>query len=365
MRIRPGHSKVCTVAPPNAESKAVVIGPSSVRALEAASPAAVGSRGGSIAAGHGLDVGGGQGLPSDAPAPALDLLDGHPGDLAQLLSLDGDHRVGELDERVFHHITHPKSRLSGETAYEAAYREVAERNPDILFAPATEMNLKAALTASPSAPIVMIAIDYDPLARGYVTSLARPSGNVTGVVFQQIELAAKRIQLIKDGFSDRPAATMFWDQLSADQWEAARSTAAMLGLQLFGIELDGSPYDYEAALRKAPLDHRGLLIVPTSPSFFRDRARLAEFALQHRLLSMFVFREWVDAGGLLSYGPSITALFARVAEFVDRIVRGAMPSDLPIEQPTKFEMVVNLKTAKAIGIDLPTAILLRADEVIE
>jgi putative tryptophan/tyrosine transport system substrate-binding protein len=234
-----------------------------------------------------------------------------------------------------------------------------------LLAIGPEIGPKSALAATRTLPIVMIAIDYDPLARGYVTSLARPSGNVTGVVFQQIELAAKRIQLIKDGFSDRPAATMFWDQLSADQWEAARSTAGMLGLQLFGIELRELPYDYEAALRKAPLDHRGLLIVPTSPSFFRDRARLADFALQHRLLSMFVFREWVDAGGLLCYGPSITALFARVAEFVDRIARGATPSDLPIEQPTKFEMVVNLKTAKAIGIELPTAILLRADEVIE
>jgi putative ABC transport system substrate-binding protein len=147
---------------------------------------------------------------------------------------------------------------------------------------------------------------------------------------------------------------MFWDQLSADQWEAARSTAAMLGLQLFGIELRGSPYDYEAALGQAPLDHRGMLIVPTSPSFFRDRARLADFALRHRILSMFVFREWVDAGGLLCYGPSITALFTRVAEFVDRIARGAMPTDLPIEQPTKFEMVVNLKTAKAMGGKIPT-----------
>jgi putative tryptophan/tyrosine transport system substrate-binding protein len=212
---------------------------------------------------------------------------------------------------------------------------------------------------------VMIAIDYDPLARGYVTSLARPSGNVTGVVFQQIELAAKRIQLIKDGFPDRPAATMFWDKVSADQWDAARSTAARLGLRLSGIELRESPYDYEAALDQAPLDHRGMLIVPTSPSFFRDRARLADFALQHRIPSMFVFREWVDAGGLLCYGPSITTLFGRVAEFVDRIARGAQPADLPIEQPTKFEMVVNLKTAKAIDIELPTAILLRADEVIE
>jgi putative tryptophan/tyrosine transport system substrate-binding protein len=249
--------------------------------------------------------------------------------------------------------------------YEVGYRKLAARAPDVILAIGPEIGLKSALAATRTLPIVMIAIDYDPLARGYVTSLARPSGNVTGVVFQQVELAAKRIQLIKDGFPDRPTASMFWDQFSADQWEAARSTAAMLGLQLFGIELREWPYDYEAALDQAPLDHRGMLVVPTSPFFFRDRARLADFALRHRILSMFVFREWVDAGGLLCYGPSITALFARVAEFVDRIARGAQPADLPIEQPTKFEMVVNLKTAKAIGIELPTSILLRADEVIE
>jgi putative ABC transport system substrate-binding protein len=249
--------------------------------------------------------------------------------------------------------------------YEALYRKLAARGPDVILAIGPEIGLKSALAVTRTVPIVMIAIDYDPLARGYVTSLARPSGNVTGVVFQQIELAAKRIQVIKDGFPDRVAATMFWDKLSSDQWEAARSTAAMLDLQLFGIELREWPYDYEAALDQAPLDHRGMLVVPTSPFFFRDRARLAEFALQHRILSMFVFREWVDAGGLLCYGPNITALFARVAEFVDRIARGAQPVDLPIEQPTKFEMVVNLKTARAIGIELPTAILLRADEVIE
>src|SRR5436190_16255708 len=249
--------------------------------------------------------------------------------------------------------------------YEALYRKLATRGPDIVLAIGPEIGLKSALAVMANVPIVMIAIDYDPLARGYVTSLARPSGNLTGVVFQQIELAAKRIQLIKDGFPDRLAATMFWDMLSADQWEAARSTAAMLGLQLSGIELHEPPYDYEAALYQAPLDHRGMLMVPTSPFFFLDRDRLADFALRHRILSMFVFREWVDAGGLLCYGPSITALFGRVAEFVDRVARGAKPADLPIEQPTKFEMVVNLKTAKVIGIELPTAILLRADEVIE
>ena len=231
--------------------------------------------------------------------------------------------------------------------YEALYLKLASREPDVILAIGPEIGLKSALAVTRTVPIVMIAIDYDPLARGYITSLARPSGNITGVVFQQIELAAKRIQLIKDGFPDRLAATMFWDKLSADQWEAARSTAAKLGLQLSGIELREPPYDYEAALDQSPLDHRGMLIVPTSPSFFRDRARLADFALRHRILSMFVFREWVHAGGLLCYGPSITALFGRVAEFVDRMARGAKPADLPIEQPTKFEMVVNLKTARA------------------
>jgi putative tryptophan/tyrosine transport system substrate-binding protein len=276
-----------------------------------------------------------------------------------------ERRMGELGYQEGRNFSFDFLQAASADEYEVLHRKLAARVPDVILAIGTESGLKSALTVSRTVPIVMIAIDYDPLARGYVTSLARPSGNVTGVVFQQIELAAKRIQLIKDGFPDRLAATMFWDKLSADQWEAARSTAAMLGLQLSGIELREPPYDYEAALDQAPLDHRGMLVVPTSPFLFRDRARLADFALRHRILSMFVFREWVDAGGLLCYGPSITALFGRVAEFVDRIARGAQPADLPIEQPTKFEMVANLKTAKAIGFELPTAILLRADEVIE
>jgi putative ABC transport system substrate-binding protein len=276
-----------------------------------------------------------------------------------------ERRMAELGYQEGRNFSFDFLQAASADEYGDLYRKLAARGPDVILAIGPEIGLKSALAVTRTVPIVMIAIDYDPLARGYVTSLARPSGNITGVVFQQIELAAKRIQLIKDGFPDRLAATMFWDKLSADQWEAARNTAVKLGLQLSGIELREPPYDYEAALNQSPLDHRGMLIVPTSPSLFRDRARLADFALRHRILSMFVFREWVDAGGLLCYGPSITALFGRVAEFVDRMARGAKPADLPIEQPTRFEMVVNLKTAKAIGIELPTAILLRADEVIE
>ena len=276
-----------------------------------------------------------------------------------------ERRMAELGYHEGKNFLFDFLQVASADEFEGGYRKLAARAPDVILATGPEIGLRSAIAVTQTLPIVMIAIDYDPIARGYVTSLARPSNNVTGVVFQQIELAAKRIQLIRDAFPARPAATMFWDQLSADQWEAARKTAAALGLQLSGVELREPPYDYESAIGQAPVEHRGMLMVPTSPVFFRDRARLADFALRHRILSMFVFREFVDAGGLLSYGPSITALFGRGAEFVDRVGRGAKPADLPIEQPTKFEMVLNLKTAKAIGLDLPPTLLVRADQVIE
>jgi putative ABC transport system substrate-binding protein len=198
-----------------------------------------------------------------------------------------------------------------------------------------------------------------------VKELARPSGNVTGVFFRQIELTTKRLQLWKDGFPERKSVTVLWDRISADQWLAAQGAGATLGLRLAGVEMRGPPYDYEQSLADIAPDYRGSLFVLTSPFFFRDRVRLAELTLRNRVVTMFTFREWTDAGGLMSYGPSITNMYRRAAEYADRIARGAKPSDLPIEQPTKFEFVVNLKTAKALGIAVPPALLARADEVIE
>jgi putative tryptophan/tyrosine transport system substrate-binding protein len=249
--------------------------------------------------------------------------------------------------------------------YARADRELIERGVNVLMAAGTEVALKAALGATDTVPIVMLAIDYDPIALGYVTSLARPAGKITGIFLQQIELTTKRLQVVKDMFPDLRAATVFWDWISADQFRAVQSAAPALEVQLFGSELREQPYDYEKALAEAPPDYRSWLFVMTSPFVFRDRARLAEFALRHRAASVFAFREWVDVGGLLSYGPSINGMYRRAAEYVDRIARGAKPSDLPIEQPTKFEFVLNLKTAKAIGLTTPTSLLLRADEVIE
>jgi len=214
-------------------------------------------------------------------------------------------------------------------------------------------------------PIVMIALDYDPLALGYVTSLAKPANNVTGLFLQQIEQVAKRVELMKEAFPQLQAATVFWDRISADQWQAARSAGETFGFRLAGIELRDTPYDYDGAWANVPPDHRSALMASLSPLFFSDRQRIADFALRHRVSSMFALREFVDAGGLLSFGVSFATIGRRTAAYLDRIAKGAKPADLPIEQPTKFDLVINLKTAKAIGVAIPQSILLRADEVID
>lgn len=246
-----------------------------------------------------------------------------------------------------------------------AFKELVQRKVDVLIAFGAEASLKSAMAASDTIPIVMVAIDYDPFRKGYVTNLARPTGNVTGLFFEQIELAAKRIQLLKDAFPALTAATVFWDEISADQWKATNESAAKLGLQLAGVEFRDRPYDYEQALLQAPATHRRFLIVMTSPYFAIDRKRLVEFTMQQRIGSMFVFREYVDLGGLMSYGPNRVVLSRRMADYVNRLARGAKPSALPIERPTVFETVINLKTAMSLGLQFSQAMLLRANEVIE
>jgi len=276
-----------------------------------------------------------------------------------------DQRMTELGYQEGKNYTFEYLAVSGVDEYEAGYRQIIARGVDLIIASGPELALKSAIASAGTIPIVMIAIDYDPFARGYVTSLAKPAGNVTGLFLQQIELTAKRLQLLKSEFPDLKAVTVFWDQITADQWDAAQRAGSSLGLRLSGIEFRDPPYDYEKAMAQMTPDHGRTLLVLVSPFFFRDRQRLADVALGQGLVSMFGFREWVDAGGLLSYGPTINGMFRRTAEYVDMIARGAKPGDLPIEQPTKFELVINLKTAKAFGLTMPATLLARADEVIE
>jgi len=251
-----------------------------------------------------------------------------------------------------------------EAGLEAGFRETVARKADLLLANGPERQLKAALAASQTTPIVMVAMDYDPIARGYITGLNQPGGRIAGVFVRQVELAVKRLHLLKDAFPEMRSAVVFFDEVSRDQWEAVQRAGVELGLRLTGVELK-SPFDCDGALAEAPPEDRKNLYVLTSPHFFADRERQAQFALRNRLTSMFGFREMVEAGGLMSYGVSVTAAFRRAAEIADRIARGAKPGDLPIEQPTKFDFVVNLKTAKALGLDIPPILLAAADEVIE
>jgi ABC-type uncharacterized transport system substrate-binding protein len=237
--------------------------------------------------------------------------------------------------------------------------------PDLVVAIGPEVTLQAVVGASGSVPIVFVAVNYDPIARGYVTSLVRPGGNITGVVFQQLELAQKQVELLTQAFPERTRIAAFFDAQSADQFGAAERAAKSLNLELQALKLENLPYDFEAAFRNAKAGAAQVGLVLSSPFFIPHTARIGQLAIEHRLPTMFIQKDYVRAGGLMSYGVDFVLMFRRAADYVAKILRGAKAGDLPVEQASKFELVVNLKTAKVIGIELPTSILLRADEVIE
>jgi len=181
--------------------------------------------------------------------------------------------------------------------YPKAYQELAERHVNIIIALGTELALKSANAATSKLPIVMVAIDYDPFALGHVTSLAHPTGNVTGVYFQEIELPAKRLELAKEMMPGLQFAAVFWDSASEDQFQSLKKAGQDLGIRLFGVEIRNQPYNHSAAWEGIPAEYRGMLILPTSPVFFRYHPQIAKFTVERRIPAMFVFREWVDAGG--------------------------------------------------------------------
>ena len=252
---------------------------------------------------------------------------------------------------------------SGPNPAFAAAVEMIRSNVELIVADGGELHLKAALAASPTIPIVLIANSFDPIARGYVASLARPGGNITGIFQRQPDVARKRVEIMREAFPDKTHLAVLWDAITSEQFEAAKRTAESLNLQLHSVKLENSPYDFEAAFRA--MTDAQMLLVLSSYLFSSSRSRLAELAIKQRLPTMTSFKAYADAGGLMSYGVDLLPIYRRAASFVAKILQGVKPADLPVEQPTKFEFVINLKTARAIGIDLPTSILLRADEVIE
>ena len=276
-----------------------------------------------------------------------------------------ERRMAELGYEDGRNFVYDHVQIPNVDVWESLCREMVARKPDILVAAGPEASLKAARATAGSLPIVMIAVDYDPIAKGHAANLARPGGNITGLYYQTAELAAKHLQLMKEIVPTTVAATVFWDQVSADYWAALQAAAPNAGIQLKGIEFRERPYDYERAMAGLSAADRQFLIAIASPFFFLDRAVLAETALRHRIAMMGLLRETVAAGTLITYGASNVELWALAADYVDRIAKGAKPADLPIQQPTKFELVINLKTARALGLEVPLSLLARADEVIE
>jgi putative ABC transport system substrate-binding protein len=236
---------------------------------------------------------------------------------------------------------------------------------DLIVALGSEVFVQAAVAADKSVPIVMTAFNFDPIARGYVKSLARPGGNITGVTFRQPELASKQIELLQEAFPTRKRLAVFYDEQSADQFSAAEVAAKLMRLDVLAVKLERPPYDFDKAFQSVSQGRAEALLVLSSGYFSAHRAQIALLAAQQRLPTMFIFKPYVESGGLMSYGVDFLPSYQRAAEYVAKILRGAKPGDLPVEQVTSFELVVNLKTARAIGVELPTSILLRANTVIE
>ena len=243
--------------------------------------------------------------------------------------------------------------------------DLARQNCDVFLAPGNEATLVAIKQASRDTPIVMLANDYDPVARGHVASLAHPGGRITGVSQLQTELPVKRLELLKELLPGATRIAVLSDTSSAGQLRAVQAGAEQLGVTLRVLEFKRLPYNYESAFDEAVHAKAEALLVLGSASFVPARRQLPELALKHRLPSIFVQSLWAEAGGLLSYGPNFPEFYRRAAEQVSMILKGGKPAEIPVEQPTRFELIINMKTAKALGIKIPNSLLLRADRVIE
>jgi putative ABC transport system substrate-binding protein len=221
---------------------------------------------------------------------------------------------------------------------------------------------RAAAHAAPALPVVGFAGDL--LAAGLVRSLAHPGGNVTGFNTLGPDLAVKWLELFKPAVPKLTRVAVLFDAAPGRQRQQAEATALRLGLQLVTLQArDGDEID--RAFARAAREHCGGIVVSASPVFAGLKQQIVALAEKHRIPAMYEHRDFVEAGGLMSYGPDLRDVFRRAATYVDRIVKGARPADLPVEEPTKFELVINLKTAKALGLTIPPSLLARADQVIE
>ena len=253
---------------------------------------------------------------------------------------------------------------SGERIAEVA-AELVRLNVDVIVA-STDAAIAAVKQRTQTIPIVMVN-STDPVETGFVASLARPGGSVTGLSSLSPELSAKRLELLKEAIPGLTRVAIIWNpdiRGGVLDYRETKAAARSLQLQLQSIEVRRAE-ELDRAFSSMTTERAEALIVPfVNPIAFARRVEVARLAQRNRLPSIFGAREFAEAGGLMTYGPSIAEGWRRAATYVDKILKGAKPGELPVEQPTKFELVINLKTAKAIGVTLPPSLLRRADDVI-
>jgi putative ABC transport system substrate-binding protein len=236
---------------------------------------------------------------------------------------------------------------------------------DVIVA-ATTPAIQPAKQATGTIPIVM-AIAVDPVATGFVASLARPGGNITGLSMMSSELVGKQMQLLKELVPKISQVALLWNPANpstAPGLRHAQDAARALGVRLQPLEARG-PGEIDSAFAAMARDRAGAVIVLVDTTFAAHRTRIADLAAKSRLPAVYGLADHAQAGGLMAYGPNLPDLYRRAATYVDKILKGAKPADLPVEQPTKFELVVNMRTAKALGLAIPPSILIRADQVLE
>jgi putative ABC transport system substrate-binding protein len=243
--------------------------------------------------------------------------------------------------------------------------ELVARNVDVIVAPSTPA-AQAARQATTTIPIVFAGA-ADPVADGFVASLARPGGNLTGLSNVAAELVGKRLELLKQAVPTLTRVALLWgpapEGTPKDMLKTAEVAAHALGVQLQLVEVRGAGDIDRAFADMARARADALTILPIA-IFFSERKRIIEMAAKNRLPAIYTSRTFVDDGGMMAYGANLTAMVRRAASYVDRILKGARPSDLPVEQATKFELVINRGTARALGLTIPQSVLLSADEVI-
>jgi len=243
--------------------------------------------------------------------------------------------------------------------------ELVRLKVDVIVA-ATTPAVQAAQQATKTIPIVM-AVSGDPVESGFVASLAQPGGHITGLSLQTPELSARQLELLKEAVPRVSRVAVLWNMpgpLGARTWTGMGRAARALGVQLQSLEV-GGPDDLGRSFQAATRRRAGALLVLAGPVLHTHRTRILELAAESRLPAMYGLTEYAKAGGLMAYAPNLPYMYRRAATYVDKILKGAKPADLPVEQPTRFELVINLKTAKALGLTFPPSILIRADQVIQ